>query len=804
MLKHIKYHAHSKNRSGEGIPETQLDHLQHVSKRAERYASAFGAGQQAFIAGVLHDLGKYADQFQRRLTDPNEKGRDHSSAGALIATKCYKHLGIVPALAIQGHHIGLQQLDQWKEFETELERAFLDPKRNTKFTDGDLTKLLNRFEQDGFAFPHIQQDADTHLIPAQDRSDIADMLDVRMLFSALVDADFIETEAHFDGDREQPRRTRADGPILDAARALEVVKKEIDSLTQDSSASSDMQQIRTNLYHQCLGAGTKHKPGLFTLSAPTGTGKTLSMLAFALQHAAEHKLRRVIVVMPFLSIIEQTATIYRRLFSEDKGFHPNFVIEDHSHVRSQDDDAKENDDADKDNINASNRMRNLLAQNWDAPIVLTTSIQCLESLMANRPAACRKLHRLAGSVILFDEVQTIPKHLAVSTLATLSRLSERFGSTIVFSTATQPAFDSLHDMVSKQARAGWKPIEIVKNAQDMFEPSANRIHVRWRHFEPLPWKSLADELVDDQAINKSQVLCIVNLKRHAQQLTQLLLDRGFDAKGHGILHLSTNMCPAHRQKLLEEVKQRFDDKLPIRLISTQCIEAGVDLDFPTVYRALGPLEAIAQAAGRCNRSGGQPQAGIVHVFSPEDDGRAKSPPGAYKSAIQVTTAFLNMFQQDEQSLDELNIINDPNKLRSYFRMLYKLTGTGDESGPLQVAIEICNFVDVAKEYRLIDQNSINIVVPYDNDKFNELVERTQQPEFHRPEAIRKWTRDARPYTVSIYRPSLDNVLWHHIQPVEWSAKRELSDREATWFTALEGGKYHEVMGWLGGDDSLVA
>lgn len=796
------YIAHSENDNGAGVVEPLKVHLARVADRAARFASAFDLMQQARVAGLLHDLGKYGDQFQRRLKSSNERARDHSSAGAFLATECYKSIGLLPALAIEGHHIGLQQLQTWNEIRDGVaEKIRADAKRpqaEKELTEADCRLLFERFRVDGFELPKITGG----ICPTNDHN-LANMLDVRMLFSTLVDADFLETEAHFNGDANVRVRPRSVGPALDPPIAFEAVRREIDKLAGSAKATKELLGVRKMLFDDCCKAAMTHQQGIFTLSAPTGAGKTLAMLAFALRHAEKHDLRRVIVVMPFLSIIDQTAKIYRDIFSQSNGFEPNFVIEDHSNVRSDRKDAT-------DSVAAGSRLERLLSENWDAPIVLTTSVQCLESLMANRPSACRKLHRMAKSVILFDEVQTIPPHLAVPTLATLSRLCERFGASVVFSTATQPAFDHLDAMVCEQAAPGWKPTEITSDAAKLFAPSASRIQVRWRHDQEITWELLADEIESGGGTGSSQVLCIVNMKMHAHELAKLLHDRGVE----GTLHLSTNMCTKHRMAVLKKVRQRLKDFQPVRLIATQCIEAGVDIDFPVVYRAFGPLDSIAQAAGRCNRHGKQDNVGTLHVFKPKDD---SYPQGGYKQAVETTRSFLNQLSMSAQELDHIEILNNPERLRRYYKQLYVLSGTGKENNDLTEAITACDFKEVARYYRLIDDNSINILVPYDIKIFEQLREETRPDEFHNPKAIRSWIRRARPHAVSLYRPyasqrSSISTLMNFIEPVQFSGKKERTDSETTWFVALPSTQeesqrpqkpYDPLLGWCGGDDSLV-
>jgi CRISPR/Cas system-associated endonuclease/helicase Cas3 len=291
--------------------------------------------------------------------------------------------------------------------------------------------------------------------------------------------------------------------------------------------------------------------------------------------------------MPFLSIIDQTARLYRKLFSD---FPDHYILEDHSIAQG----GHEHEDGSQGQGSEDDRLRRHLAENWDASIILTTNVRCLESLMSNRTSDCRKLHRMAKSVVLFDEVQTLTRDLAVVTLGTLSRLCHRFNATVLFATATQPAFEHLDKPVREIAAAGWTPRPLLPKDSEirLFEVAAKRTSVHWEHETPIDLVTLADRLADESS---DQWLCIVNLKRHAQQLSEMLRER----VPEGLTHLSTSMCPAHRQRVLADVERRLLENQPVFLVSTQCVEAGVDIDFPVVYRALAPLEAIAQAAGRC-------------------------------------------------------------------------------------------------------------------------------------------------------------------------------------------------------------
>jgi len=589
------------------------------------------------------------------------------------------------------------------------------------------------------------------------------MLNVRMLFSALVDADFIETEAHFQQTPDGGKCYRNPGPTLACERDISILQTYLEQIAANSNASPEVTRLRTDLLHACLGAATL-PPGIFTLSAPTGSGKTLSMLAFALTHAHKHALRRIVVVVPYLTLIEQTVREYRMVFGPHlKELFPQYVLEHHSlagtHGHKNGAQAFERDDEDE-----SKRRLRELAENWDAPIIITTSVQFLESLFANHSAPCRKLHRLAQSVILFDEVQTLPISVAVPTLASLSHLATRYRTTIVFSTATQPAFAHLDEHVRSFATLGWAPGEVVSQSLRLFQ-RVKRTHVIWPDDldHPKPWQELAEGLA---VTPKGQALCIVNLKRHALALYSELKKREMP----GLLHLSTNMCPAHRETTLAKARGLLEQDLPCRLISTQCVEAGVDLDFPVVYRAFGPFDGIVQAAGRCNRRGRLAQ-GTVHVFLPEDEAY---PDAAYRQAAAVTRVLLIRHGLTRVDID------DPALASEYYRDLYDLTRPADRKQELTDALKRQDFVTVAYEYRIIDQDTINVLVPYDEPVFTQLAD-----EVRRSGLNGDWIRRARPYTVGLFRPKSDAPIRDYLEAVHVGRNVTADD----WFIYLNPEHY---------------
>lgn len=750
------YLAHSANDDGRGVVEPLPLHLRLVGQRAGRYATALGVAPEATIAGLLHDVGKYSQRFLARLAG-KEHGLDHWTAGAVIALEHYGADGHAIAAAILGHHVGLGSIGP--RFGDDVADRFAKPERT--LTEADTGLLLDRLAADQILLPPAVSALFNRKSPK-----VGAMLDVRMLFSALVDADFIETEAHFEGDATTPRRYRADGKVLDAARSLELVRYRVEHLTKETHAAVELRGVRSDLFQACLTAAARN-PGLFTLTAPTGAGKTLAMLAFALAHAKEHRLRRIVVVLPYLNIIEQTAGEYRKLFAPFFG--EEYVLEDHSLANRLAGRGEASDGSEE-------AAARLLAENWDAPVIITTSVQCLESLFANRPAACRKLHRLADSVVIFDEVQTLPLELAIPTLAALSRLTERFGASVVFSTATQPAFDHLDEAVRKHCTRGWSPTEIAPPTLDLFRRS-RRVHVVWRHEHPISWQALAVELSSPQ---NRRVLCIVNLKRHARELAKLVepqVERG------ALFHLSTNMCPAHRRTVLEEVRARLNPKSPqpCVLIATQCIEAGVDISFPRLYRALAPLDSIAQAAGRCNREGVDPIADSVAVFTPKDD--QQGPPGAYQEATIATRAFLSTVREENGSGGMPAVLDEPELLNRYFRFLYSWRAADAMSQLFADAIRTCDFEEIAWQYKLIKRSTINVVVPYDQAGFAHLVS-----EYERLGRLtRRWVHEARDHTIGLFRPRGDQaeVAWTCLRPLAVRRDQPADVTTADWFILLE-------------------
>ena len=675
-------YAHTANGpDGKPLPEDsgqwQLlrDHLRNVAELAASFAAPFGAAEEARLAGLLHDLGKYADRFQKRLRDPRIHGINHWAAGAVHA---YRSGHPLTAFPIDGHHTGLPPARGNDSLEQTL-RRFLDSRERAAFTGctEELEVLLARLLADGFEIPLPQAASRTV-------ERFAAALRARFLLSALTDADFLDTERHFDPGQSAQRTS----PALRESTAL----KHLLAALASKRTASTLSQLRHELLDACLALAAS-PAGLFTLTAPTGSGKTLASLAFALRHIEHHnrdlqpddprRLRRIIVVIPYTSIIEQTARVFRSLFAEPFG--DNYVLEHHANLAPA---AERATPAERDAEEAHTRHARLAAENWSAPIVVTTNVRFFESLFAHKPAACRRLHAISRSVILFDEVQTLPPSLAPSLLSATLLLSHDYGCTTVFMTATQPAFASV-PLVSGLT---WRPTEINPRPADFAAALRRTKIVCEPRTQPTDWPALALRLA-----KRDQALCVVNTTAHARELFRLLpADSRF--------HLSSRLCPAPRLAVLATVRQRLAPARPqpCRLVSTQLIEAGVDVDFPTVWRAFGPLDSIIQTAGRCNRENRLPEPGIVTVFHPADPAM---PPGAYALAARKTEEFLHRFPAAP--------LDDPATYARYFEEFYRLAGpeAADRDSVVRLS-ESFDFPAAAEKCRLIDDNTRAVLVEW--------------------------------------------------------------------------------------------
>ncbi len=652
----MDYYAHTVDteigeRSSQGRWQLLSAHSRNVADKAREFAEPLGFADVAKLAGLLHDLGKYRGPFQEYLLGkrPGSVETHHAVYGAALA---FKGGWLGPAFAIAGHHAGLHDL-------SDLQALVCGEKYDamnrlvplTEQFEAELGKIPDELAQPEFANPEKDK-AVTEFY-------------VRMLFSCLVDADFLDTEQFATGQARYP--VKLDAPLL--LKRLQVHRGKFDS-------SSELNRLRNRVFEDCL-ARAAEPAGFFSLTVPTGGGKTLSSLAFALEHARRHGMQRVIVVIPYLSIIEQNAAEYRKVLDpQDEGI----VIEHHSAVVARDD-----------NEEQGRSPEELAAENWDAPVVVTTSVQFVESLFANRTSKCRKLHNIANSVVLLDEVQTLPSHLLNPLLHILRDIKEHYGTSFVFSTATQPAFRRSTSLSSGFDANEVK--EIVSQPGELFR-KLGRVVYEVRSIES-GWSELAEEWR-----NEYQALGVVNTRKQAAEWWELL--RG--QREEGVLHLSSAMCAEHRTEVLLEARWRLKNDRSCWLVATQVIEAGVDIDFPLVYRALGPLDSIVQAAGRCNREGRLPGKGRMVVFRPVD---AKLPGGVYQVATDIAARLLEQLSTEDLS-------NEPDLFRSYFGELFQDVPTDHQrrrESSIQEDRERLRFREVARKAKVIIDDTHAVIAP---------------------------------------------------------------------------------------------
>lgn len=665
-------------------------HLRNVSRLAGGFADVFHARGWAEAAGLLHDIGKQHADFQEYLIRTagqprsGSSGVDHSTPGALLATRRSPHFGKLLAYAVAGHHGGLPD--------------GASTERNIRST------LAARLSRCSFA-PDIRHELGLDVVipdrlpfaPQPERFGFQLAFFVRMLFSCLVDADFLDTEAFM-------------APDKGCWRGGHATLKELESRffatyhgRYGGQPRGEVNAIRREVFDQCL-AKADLAPGFFSLTVPTGGGKTLASMAFALRHAVRCGAQRVVYVIPYMSIIEQNAAVFREFLGEHD------VLEHHSSFDFR------LDAADAEEGGAALRAK-LAAENWDAPIVATTAVQFFESLFAARPSRCRKLHNVAGSVIVLDEAQMLPRDLLRPCLEALRELVLHYGCSVVLCTATQPAVT-----VREAFRHGLEGVREI-----MADPAGLHARLRRVRVEDLtPGKEdkLDDEDLAGRLAGLRQVLCIVNTKKHARRLYERLKAMGVA----GLQHLSTNMYAAHRSRKIKEIKATLEAGQPCVVCATSLVEAGVDLDFPVVYRAAAGIDSIAQAAGRCDREGqltaaaGAP-GGRVYVFTPAD---ARDLPQGHFTVTATEGATVLRNHHDPLS---------PAAVEHYFKLLFWQMGDAalDKHDILSKLSATAGpgdfpFREVAHDFKLIEDAQHSVIVAIE-DEAQALVRDLERADF---------------------------------------------------------------------------
>lgn len=630
------------HRSSDGREQTVLEHLESTAELCASFADRFGAKEQGRFIGLAHDIGKCSDEFQLRLR--GGKIVDHASAGALECAKAAPD-AVWAASCVAGHHGGLQDVGN-PQIDLSGDPTLYGRLRSA--VEGKIPKYTMPLSlQAPPPLTHYGKDM------------LTDSFLTRMLYSCLVDADYLDTERFMDGKTEK-------SPKYDSLPAL--LEKLEQKVAPWWDAKTDLNRERCKILQACMEGGSRSK-GLFTLTVPTGGGKTISSMAFALRHAIAHGMDRIIYVIPYTSIIEQNAAVFREIFGDEN------VIEHHSNAGFELSD--QSDETDYHKLHA--------VENWDAPIIVTTSVQFFESMYANRSSKCRKLHNIANSVLIFDEAQMLPPAHLRPCVAAIAQMVSVFGATAVLCTATQPV---LNDLFAEYAPS-FTPRELCPLSADAFS--------RFRRVSFRNAGELSSENLKEQLVEQTQALCIVNSRASAREVYLSLPEEGR-------YHLSTLMVPSHRRAVLCEIRQRLKDGLLCHVVSTSLIEAGVDVDFPAVWRELAGLDSILQAAGRCNREGKRsPEESIVTVFS----GISK-PPRLMEINISAAREVLHTCDQWD----------DPAAVHQYFSVFRTLAGDRlDQSNAVRhmkegIAGCLLPFRTVANEFHLIDSSTKTVYIPW--------------------------------------------------------------------------------------------
>ena len=760
-------------------PHWLRDHLLAVATVAQASAEPLKSQQWAYLAGLWHDLGKYRPGFQQYIRQvnghdahiegklPSGSDKTHSAAGALHALQTLEArfgpsgavLARVLAYVIAGHHAGLG------DWVAGLDRRLLGagaPDSTREYAEALAVCLAQ--EPDLLALPDaFSLSAALAAIPGpKSEQPLTTSLWIRMLFSALVDADFLDTERFLN---EGQARSRPGFQPL-AAYASQLTAHLADMATQAAKAgrSNDaVMRARTRVLAQCLEkAGLA--PGVFTLTVPTGGGKTLSSLAFALQHAQAHGKRRVIYAIPYTSIIEQTTDVFGRIFGVTQ------VVEHHSQ-------------ADADERDESLRSR-LACENWDAPLVVTTNVQLFESLFAARTSRCRKLHNIAESVIVLDEAQLLPPEFLQPILDALNVLVTHYGMTLLLCTATQPTLGDSERFDPRQRLRGLPPATHIIDDEAMLFTALQRVEIDWPDelHMPLTTEALVSRLAEHHC-----VLVIVNTRRDASEIVNAL----DSATGDAALHLSAAMCGQHRADVIAEIRARLQarhdghDTRALRVVSTQLVEAGVDIDFPVVFRALAGLDSVAQDAGRCNREGGLPNGakGQVVVFVRD----IPKPLHQVRIAAQATRTIL------QSGGDALS----PAAFERYFPLYYAGFANRDRHGIVEHLRKNSRFEfefrTAADKFRLVDdEDQATVIVPYASEgkaSIEPLLAKLRHGNTDRW-LLRKLQR----YTVTVRRKQIE----------AWQAREVVQELVPEMYLLTDDLRYDDRLGLLPDGQSLDA
>ena len=669
----MKYIAHLEG----GREQTVKEHLQGTAKLSAEFAKKFGKEEWGYCCGYLHDIGKYSVEFQHKIRENGNERIDHSTAGAKV---CMETGGIYPVMSycIAGHHAGLPNYGSSQDGGSE---ATIMGKMKKSLKDYSVYK-------DEIEIPKVTT---VPIAYGETKNpDFALSVFIRMLYSCLVDADFLDTEAFMKNG--QIKR--------DAGESIEILFQKLEKYVAKWLLNKEIDTVngrRTEILRNCLEAGKREK-GLFHLTVPTGGGKTVASLAFALRHAVHNNMDRVIYVIPYTSIIEQNAQIFRSILGDEN------VLENHCNVDYRDSEEW-------------NPMK-LAAENWDKPVVVTTNVQFFESLFGNKSSKCRKLHNIVNSVVIFDEVQMLPTDYLKPCVAMIEELVNSFEASVVLCTATQPALQPFF-------QSGIPAYELCPRLEEQF-----------RFFKRTTFQNLdkiSEEALIEKLSEEYQALCIVNTKKKAQVLYQAL-------KGQGVFHLSTSMYPKHRKRVLEEVRRCLNAGERCLVLSTSLVEAGVDLDFHSVYRQLAGIDSVIQAAGRCNREGKRSlEDSNVYVFQFEEQERILG----QRKQIDAAKTLVS----DGKDISALETIEE------YFSFLYHLKSSELDKKNIMGQFKgiKCNFLKVAEDFKMIENDTKTVFIPVEEEA-QDLLQQLKYQGFTKTSM-----RKAGQYSVTLYDDVIEKM-----------------------------------------------
>jgi len=653
------------------------------------FAKDFEAGEIGYNCGLVHDLGKYSLKAQLRLTKNGEKV-DHATAGAMEVFKVYNEgFAKIMAYCISGHHSGLLDYGSENKSPSLARRLY---KKVEDYSGYKTEIVLPELSKRPFRIKNPKANPFYYYFL------------IKMLFSCLVDADFLDTEAFMN-----PEKFALRSQYEELGKLQEIFNEYMNKLMQGAK-NNKINQNRAEIYRTCVKAA-KNPTGLFSLSVPTGGGKTLSSMGFALEHAKTNGLKRIIYVIPYTSIIEQNAQEYRDIFSDRN------VLEHHSNFSFREDDLYE----------TPSHLK-LASENWDMPIITTTAVQFFESIFSKKTSRSRKLHNLSKSVIILDEAQMMPVQYLEVCVNALCEIATNYNSSVVLCTATQPNLQSV-DFFSNTVEIK----EIIEEPDALYEA--------FRRTKINKIGEVTDAELVELLRGHKQALCIVNRRNHAELLFNALKDE------ENIYHLSTRMCPAHRKRTIKKIKEHLKAGNPCKVISTQLIEAGVNIDFPVVFRSMAGLDSIIQAAGRCNREGKKEMA-EVFVFTPTEK-HAQPPKEIQMNVSEAESVFRNY--DDPLSIEAIN---------KYFELLYdsKNTDSKDLMGKIKNNAKSLEFpfAAISDVFKLIETPTISVIVPYkdgdDETDIEALLDELRFSEY--PNSV---IRKLQPYTVSIYEHEFNQI-----------------------------------------------